>query len=178
MSYYGLFIRGGVSIGEAYFDEYVQSGGAFLTAYDIEEHQAIYPRIILSEDAVAEVRISCGHYSTKDCPLNQLFAVDADGAIFVNYLSSVFEVFDPDTNRQDIEGYIIEPQNVIESNLKATVEYPGIYRKCQWAARYHDFFCEEISKWLEGDLSITVDYGRERFAPPHRLLDVFPNWLS
>lgn len=178
MSYYGLFIRGGVSIGEAYFDEYVQSGEAFLMAHDIEEHQAIYPRIILSEEAVAEARISCGYYSDKDCPLNQLFAVDADGAIFVNYLSSVFEIFDPDTSRQDIEEYITEHRNAIERNLKATANHPRVYRKYQWVAKYHDFFCEEISKWLEGDLSITVDYGKERFAPPRRLLDVFPNWLS
>ncbi len=179
MSQFDYFVRGGVAVGEAYFDEYVQSGKAFLDAYETEERQAIYPRIVLAEDAVAEVKKSCSYYIEEACPLDQLFAVDADGSIFINYLYSVFGVFsgDSDRCREDIEGYITNHREAIERNLVATVSKSYVYRKYQWAARYHDFFCEEISGWLKKDLTISMDYGKERFAPPRRLLDVFPDWI-
>lgn len=177
MSQFNLFVRGGVAVGEAYFDEYVQSGEAFLDAYEVEEHQAIYPRIVLSEEAIAEAQASCGYYTSKDCPLNYLFAVDADGAIFVNYLSSLFEIFDVEKGRRDIEDCIIEHRDAIERNLKATAGNPHIYRKYQWAAKYHDFFCESISQWLGADFGIRADYDAERFSSPRHLLDVFPDWL-
>lgn len=178
MSQFNLFVRGGVAVGEAYFDEYLQSGEAFLSAYEVEEHQAIYPRIVLSEEAIAEAQSSCGYYTSQDCPLNYLFAVDADGAIFVNYLSSLFEIFDVETDRQDIEECVIGHRDIIERNLKAAAGNPHIYRKYQWAAKYHDFFCESIRQWLGAGFGITVDYGAERFSSPRHLLDVFPGWLA
>ena len=176
MTQYGFFVRGGVAVGEAYFDEYVQSGEAFLKAYDTEKQRSIYPRIVLSEDAVAEARVSCSYHASDSCPLDRLFAVDADGEVFVNYLSCVFDIFDLETSRQDILEYIDDHREMIEKNLLASESNLKVYRKYQWAARYHDFFCDEISDLLEDDLSITVSYGKERLASPRRLLEVFPDW--
>lgn len=98
----------------------------------------------------------------------------------INYLYGVFGVFhgDSDRYREDSEGYITNHREAIERNLVGTVSKPCVYRKYQWAARYHDFFCEEISGWLKKDLTISMDYGKERFAPPRRLLDVFPDWVA
>lgn len=173
-----FFIRGGIAVGEAYFDSYVQSGEAFIKAYEAESKLAVFPRIVLSEEALKEAQMSCKTYADADsCPLNLLFAVDGDGLVFVSYLAALFEVFSPEDNRQEIVEYLQAHKEVIERNLYLHYESGAIYRKYQWSARYHDWFCERIANWLQEDMLITVDYGRERIAPPRTLLDVFPDWI-
>lgn len=74
MTQCGYFIRSGVTVGEAYLDEYVQAGKAFIDAYLIEKDVAVYPRAALSKDAVEEVKQACSYYSDAEgCPLNTLF---------------------------------------------------------------------------------------------------------
>ena len=178
MSQYGYFIRGGIAVGEAYLDKYVQSGEVLLEAYETESSIAVYPRIVLSETAVKEVERCCGFYcDANDCPLNNLFLVDADGLVFVNYLAYIFEMFDIETCLQDIIDQFEMHAREIEQNLLKE-HPPHIRRKFQWAARYHDYVYDCVKDLLGYDVAISVDYDKERFVPPRRLLEVFPNWLG
>lgn len=48
--YNGYFIRGGISFGDAYFDEHSFFGPAVERAYEIESKEAIYPRIMIDNE--------------------------------------------------------------------------------------------------------------------------------
>lgn len=45
-----FFIRGGISIGKMFHEDNVFFGPAFLSAYDLEEKNAHYPRVVLSSE--------------------------------------------------------------------------------------------------------------------------------
>ncbi|MBQ9002709.1 MAG: hypothetical protein IJ087_12730 [Eggerthellaceae bacterium] len=95
----------------------------------------------------------------------------------MNYLVYVYEMYDAETEVASIADQLEMHKLEIEKNLEQ--ELPdSVHRKYQWAARYHDYFCDESRDLLNCDLSISVDYEKERFTTPRRLLDVFPSWLS
>ena len=51
----GWMLRGGVAIGQLYIDEVMVWGKALLTAYELEDKVANYPRVIIDEDVVNEI---------------------------------------------------------------------------------------------------------------------------
>ena len=52
----GLFVRGGVSVGEFYINEDIVFGPALLDAHDAESNLACYPRIVLDNKTVSRLQ--------------------------------------------------------------------------------------------------------------------------
>ena len=56
MALEGLFVRGGVSVGEFYINEDIVFGPALLDAHNTESNLACYPRIVLDDKTVGRLQ--------------------------------------------------------------------------------------------------------------------------
>jgi hypothetical protein len=54
----GFVIRGGIAIGKTFHDDQSQMivGKSFIDAYEIETQQAVYPRVVISEDLIQQLQ--------------------------------------------------------------------------------------------------------------------------
>jgi len=137
----GFFLRGGVAFGEHYMDEDIVFGEAFLEAVK-QDRRGGPPCISLAPSAIERFKKIADYYKyPHSTPHYESLLKDADGSIYLNYLSEAIRDF-PDFeiyfdlikkhNKQIVRGLI---------NYKAK---PDIRAKYEWLARYHNFFCQEI----------------------------------
>jgi hypothetical protein len=119
----GFFVRGGLSLGLFYVGRGLIFGPALVEAYELESHQAVHPRIVLSRDAEAAV--------PRD---STALMRDGDGWAFVNYLDPLLEVREgPDA---DLEAHR-------EQVMRGLFDHRGdkrIWEKYRWSAEYHNAF--------------------------------------
>ena len=80
---------------------------------------------------------------TSWAPQHEYLLEDADGTIFLNYLGEAFCAF-PEGGIffELIEGH----QQYIIKGLKDYRGKPGVRAKFEWAARYHNFICQEFAE--------------------------------
>ena len=139
----GFFIRGGVAFGEHYMGDDIVFGDALLQAV-AQDKNGGPPRISLTSSAIKIVRHQLGFYGkTTWAPQHDNLLEDADGTIFLNYLGEAFCAF-PDGG---IFFELIEGHH--RSIVKGLTEYkgnPGVRAKFEWAARYHNFVCNEFAE--------------------------------
>jgi len=139
----GFFVRGGIACGEHYMDDDIVFGQALLEAVD-QDKAGGPPRITIAPSALAKLDRQLGFYGDPEwAPHNKYVLKDCDGAIFLDYLSEAFCVFP--------EGGILF--EIIEGHRQAIVEgltvykgNPGVRAKFEWAARYHNFICEDFAE--------------------------------
>lgn len=81
----GFLVRGGVAYGEIHMAPNVAFGPALIEAVELEE-QAVNPRVLLSEKAVALQRKVMGSNAKGAAPQIYEMAIDSDDAVFVDYL--------------------------------------------------------------------------------------------
>jgi hypothetical protein len=77
----GIAVRGGMTIGDLYWDANQVFGPALVRAYDLESNFAIYPRIVLDSFVIELIRDSTSEWMSKN-----YVCQDFDGAWFVDYL--------------------------------------------------------------------------------------------
>jgi len=139
----GFFLRGGIAFGEHYMDDDIVFGDALLQAVD-QEKSGGPPRISLSPSAIEKVQHQLGRWGTTgSAPQHEDLMEDADGTIFLNYLGEAFSVF-PDGG---IFFDLIEGHQI--NLIKGLTDYrgnPGVRAKFEWAARYHNFVCQEFAE--------------------------------
>jgi len=160
MALHGFFLRGALSIGDAYVDEIVVIGQALTEAYDGENSLARDPRIILTKSAVETVKRHLQYYGDpKAAPQSQDVLCDTDGQWFINYLNCVFE--------EDMDGFpsyetIMKHKEVVQSKLVEFKGKPPIWSKYSWVARYHNFFCDMHSGYLDDEHKIDMRLYEQR----------------
>ncbi len=139
----GFFLRGGIAVGEHYMDDDIVFGDALLQAVD-QDKGGGSPRISLTPSAIEVVRHQLGFYGEKSwTPQHEYLLEDADGTIFLNYLGEAFWAY-PDGGIffELIEGH----QSNIMKGLKDYKGNAGVRAKFEWAARYHNFICQEFTE--------------------------------
>jgi len=140
----GFFLRGGIAFGELYMDDDIVFGDALLQAVDQDKGGGA-PRLSLTPSAIEIVQRQLGFYgeTTTWTPHYEYLREDADGTIFLNYLDEAFFAFPEGGISFDvIEGHR-------KSIIKAIQEYkgnPGVRAKYEWAARYHNYICNEFAE--------------------------------
>lgn len=156
----GVLVRGGVSVGEVNVGLNGDGpifGPAMIRAFRIESEEAIYPRIVVDDEAIeAALRIERNLDEPLDIPdevrtqIRSLLATGEDGTLYIDYLRAV----QPDSTI-DLNSVLISHKNLIESGLTEHAS-PRIRRKFQWLAHYHDSF---VAEFFEANSNLLIDYG-------------------
>lgn len=141
----GFFVRGAITIGPHYMDEYAVFGPALIEAYDIETKRAVYPRIVLSERARAFVKHHVGYYAggAINAPHDNELLVDDDGEWFVNYLDAARLDNDPDLLPW-YERFVLEHRRRLREQIIAHQQDRRVLEKYLWVGRYHNFVCNYL----------------------------------
>ena len=154
----GFFIRGALSIGQAYIDEVTVFGNALSEAYIGESSMARDPRIILTPSVVLAVKKHLGYYGNpRHAPHVQAILSDSDGQWFLNYLDCVLIAEDEQGPFYDD---IIKHKKAVEEKLREFREKPTIWSKYAWVASYHNYFCELHSSDFSEEYKINIELFR------------------
>lgn len=145
MTLKGYFLRGGIAEGDYYGDADFAYGAALIEAHYLEDEEADFPRIILSEKMKDLVAIHLNYYGpkTESPQYSDLFKDDEDGYWFINYLEGLNEEY---LNDQDINKYItklLKHKDIITNRLNEFKGNQKLYDKYQWSAQYHNYFCDQ-----------------------------------
>ncbi len=136
----GLFIRGGVAIGELYMDDDVVYGVGLLNAVG-SDRKGAPPRVVLHPTAVEAVRQHVRYYgSPASAPQARYLLRDEDGEFFLYYLELTWDEYS-DARNYD---YIAQHRDLVLERLRRHRREPHIWAKYAWAARYHNYFCSLI----------------------------------
>lgn len=148
---HGFFLRGAISLGDAYVDDVVVLGSAFLEAYE-GEAQAANPRIILTESATNAVRKHLSYYSRLDhAPQHRDLFQDSDGKWFVNYLETVLIA---EREQGPFYDELLRHKERIEERLREFRADLRIKRKYDWVASYHNYFCDQYPQYFDQSYQI------------------------
>lgn len=161
----GFFLRGALSVGDAYVDEIAVFGNALIEAHDGEATLARDPRIILTSSAVEVIKKHLTYYTEPaSAPHVRCVLRDADGQWFLNYLDSVLMVEEAGPFYRDL----LRHKEVVEENLHKHRGDPVVWSKYAWVAGYHNFFCDLHPRYFTDEHKINVDL----FRPwPSRIVD-------
>jgi len=89
----GFLFRGAVVYGKVVHTENKLFGPAFLKAYEMEQKQAIFPRIIIDDDVLAiakEYYSKCADPDSEYNNLLKLIPCDFDGKHYINYIDKFY----------------------------------------------------------------------------------------
>lgn len=137
----GFFLRGGIAFGEHYMDDDIVFGDAFLEAVE-QDKGGGPPRITLAPSAIKNVRHHLDFFGEVNrAPQYEDLLEDADGTIFLNYLDHAFLAFPDGSIFFDL---IERHQQAIVEGLKTYRVNAGIRAKFEWAARYHNYICDDF----------------------------------
>lgn len=145
---HGVVIRAGVAIGNAHVGLDGKGpvfGPAMVRAYEIESHEALYPRIVVDQAAYqsflddARLRNQDHHLEEEVRYVANLLRVDADGSRFIDYLAGSEGEFD------DPAGYLLflkSHAELVRGKLAATTG--RVREKFEWLAAYHNSVVEDV----------------------------------
>lgn len=144
LSIEGLFVRGGISVGDFYINEDIVFGPALLDAHITESKLACYPRIILDSKTVDRLQKYIKHYECY--PQRNKILIDNDGQWFLNYLTTIFKYYTECENEYEFEKLQIElllkHKMKIEEMLSIHKTNTNVWDKYVWTANYHNYFCD------------------------------------
>lgn len=151
----GFFVRGAISVGEAYVDEIVVFGDALIEAYEGELKLARDPRIILTHSAVEAAKQHLGYYpSPHHAPHVSYVLRDSDGQWFLNYLDCVLWAGDEHGPFYDD---LLKHKAAVESKLAQYKGSPAIWSKYAWVASYHNYFCDFNARYFGAEHKVDIE---------------------
>lgn len=163
MAIAGFFVRGAISLGDAYIDDIAVFGSAVTEAYDGESRLARDPRIILTESAVEAVQKHLTYYALpKSSPQNRDLYRDADGQWFLNYLDTIMMAED---EAGPFYEQLTEHKQRIETRLREFRSDPKIWTKYFWVGNYHNYFCDQYPHYF--DESYKIESSFSKMGPSH-----------
>lgn len=137
----GFFLRGGIACGDHYMDQDVVLGEALLEAVEMDRPGGP-PRLALADSAVKLVRKHMRFYRrVEESPHHLHLLQDADNVTFLNYLAEAFINF-PDAGV--FLDFVEEHQQAVTQGLQAHRSRPDVRAKFDWAARYHNYVCQDF----------------------------------
>lgn len=157
----GFFTRGGFAAGKHFMDEDINFGPALVAAVDLEK-RAIVPRILVGRRVRPWIEKFCAYYSRQSNmnPYRFHLAVDR-GDVFVNYLEVVYESDDPHEQLEMLERH----RAAIAANLLETEDRDHDHVKAEWAAGYHNWFCDQFGTTRSIKLPGTYPLAFARYEP-------------
>lgn len=133
------FVRGAITIGPCHFHRGVLFGPALVEAVNLEQSEAVNPRIVLSPNATETLRHELGTRVEREPIL-----IDEDGLAFVNYLQAIY---DEPTSPRPVN--LAKHGKVLLESLTKNLSSIHRWRKYRWVAEYHDDFVQKREQELE-----------------------------
>lgn len=141
----GYFVRGAITVDEIYMDDIIIYGAGQIEAYEAEQNEAKYPRIILTKSAEdilsGIIKNLKEERCLEDCFFDDCFSGlyrDGDGYAFINYLDCI-KIGD---SLYQFADELEKHKQIIELRLKEFEGMPHCLEKYIWAASYHNLFCD------------------------------------
>lgn len=142
----GILIRGGLTIGQVHVGlngDGPVFGPAMVRAYEIEQGEAVYPRIMIDEGAIEEfinnpLLWQEGQFDENDLEMARRYiAVGEDGSYFLDYLSAA-DAGEFDDGEIGRFSFLMRHRELIERELQSA--QGKVRRKFIWLANYHNHF--------------------------------------
>ncbi len=166
LTYNGICVRGGVSIGYVHYDEDTLFGPGFVRAYEMESMFANYPRIVIDPALIqllGNERLLVSNHNSIDEELTSIrknITKGSDGLYFVDYLRSFqTEVDDP----AYIPLFLDSHKKLILDNASGSDNLTSVSSKYLWMSTYHNEVVSELGEeffqnfgWEKQDLLISV----------------------
>lgn len=145
----GVLLRGGIAYGDIYFHDNMVYGPALNQAYELESKYAVYPRIVLSPDLIAETKTNRllkdndrSHEEELEF-IEELIKEGDDGFWFVNYLRGMRNLFH--RPKEFVEYLLMHKKNICEGAQKFK-KINKTLAKYLWLAKYHNIYIQSIPK--------------------------------
>ena len=88
--HYSVLSRGGIARGDFFSDKVMIWGNALVRAYNLESKIAIYPRIVIHPELIADTKYFLKKSNGDDDDLIEWIAQDQDGLCYVDYFIDKF----------------------------------------------------------------------------------------
>ena len=141
MAAQGVFLRGGITFGEAYWDEAAVFGPGVVDAYQTLSNFAVVPRIVIAPPVLRSILKGVGQTDGVNQELAYLRTMIAradDGVWFIDYLRNAEREMDG----PEMYGDLLKGHKSAILGLSSTVERTGglssLAMKTGWLARYHN----------------------------------------
>jgi hypothetical protein len=161
----GILIRAGVSVGDAHVGLVGQGpvfGPAMIRAYEIESGEAIYPRIVVDEEAYLsflndpQLRSDTNTFKDELKFVDDLLAIGEDGTRFIDYLRAIRHEI------EDVGSYLEFLEHHAKLIEKGQQEKDRrVRRKYEWMARYHNSVVDELLKEEQSTMWIQNEFDHE-----------------
>jgi hypothetical protein len=144
----GVLIRAGVAVGRAHVGVNGEGpifGDAMVRAYRIESEEAVYPRIVVDEEAYQaflddeRLRSEDNDLDDECAHVDGLLSVGEDGTRYIDYLRAALGECDSEI---DYYEFLRRHADLIRIGLGTTKG--RVRRKYVWLARYHDQVVGEL----------------------------------
>ena len=154
----GVVIRAGLTVGDAYVGikgDGPLFGPALARAYQIETEEAIYPRIVIDDHALAEherdplLRSDNDHDYEREM-VGRFLATGEDGVRYLDYLRASRSEF------ETVTGWLrfLDSHASLIRRKRVEAKEARVARKYEWLARYHDGCVTELHDEIQRTASI------------------------
>jgi hypothetical protein len=139
LAHQGIFIRGGLTIGEIHQSDGVIFGPAMVRAYDLESSFANYPRIVIDPDVFkalrTDQRLHAEHHDvTQEIKyIKRLVRKGDDGLYFIDYLGAIRNEMD---EPEAFPEYLADLKKEIVSQAVSAASNLSVLQKYLWMAKY------------------------------------------
>lgn len=186
----GVFLRGGISLGQFFFSRDILVSKAMLEAYELEHSGACYPVLVIEENlrqllAAHPQQVWYGREGGPARTLLYRYRAAGKTQYCLHYLRVVFESCDAWDCSADREAYraekderkkqrimdrsyfksaknvLMRHKRIVSSALRASRDR-GVRRKYEWLVRYHNRF---VAGLVPGFASCAIRMTRRRTGP-------------
>jgi len=143
----GILLRGGITVGDVALSYGQLFGPAVVRGYAIESQIARFPRVVVGEEVLQELRtnpalvVHDAEYDLKET--KRLLRRDFDGEYFVDYLRIIEQELD---DRSEYPALLEQHEDFVKRGLKRYQSKPSILSKYKWLREYHRY---TLKKWGE-----------------------------
>jgi hypothetical protein len=132
---HGFLGRGAITFGDHYMDENFVFGPALIEAVELEK-EAIWPRVVLGEDAVqAEVEHSRYYSNSLQSVQNSCLIRDEEGNIFVDQLGIYISEED---DERSLDHFLNLHKEATCNGLASNARESEVWLKWRWLADYQN----------------------------------------
>jgi len=138
-----ILLRGGVSLGDLYFDGEFMFGPALVKSHQLGEQVAVFPRIVVDSTLVTQT-LHCGFDKEWQWHLQR----GEDGAYFIDYLQPLL-TSTREFHEKLIETLIAHKTTVEEKLIALSSRNERTKQKALWMAMYHTATFKHFEKHVK-----------------------------